>query len=457
MDFFYAFTETILHSIWQAGLLVLLFFCFTVFFKNVHPINKRNLLYGLLAIQIIVSTVTFNMYFKGNTINIFHFTTNDFVNTNWLSNNATLLFSIYTTLLSFRLMALLWKWNSFKTNYSRYLIKPSVEYKVFTELRAYQLGIKRKVKLWYSNSINAPITFGFLKPMIILPFCLLSNLTQTEVEAIILHELSHIKHKDYLLNWALVAIDLIYYFNPFIKILVENIKLEREKNCDLQVINFKYDKIQYAQILLKIAKNVSKVESFQIGAVSNNNQLLKRVNFFCGVDLQIKKNKTSIYALAIICLFSISLTMFFTQIQSTKKANTTFNKYSVATMQADNVIAKPEGQLVIKTIATVSKSTKVTKEKSKAKIETFPAIIIDVNEAENNSTYNFVAMNETDSIKEFIYTIETQKGEVTRSYILKQVKGKWVFLPKWMIKEVNSDSLLLQSLDTTFIKIDSVQ
>jgi bla regulator protein blaR1 len=457
MDFFYAFTETILHSIWQAGLLVLLFFCFTVLFKNIHPINKRNFLYGLLALQIILSAFTFNMYFNGSTINIFHFTTNDFINTNWLSNNAILLFSIYTTLLLFRLMALLWKWNSFKSSYSKSLLKPSVELKVFTELRSYQLAIKRKVKLWYSNSIEAPITFGFLKPMIILPFCLLSNLSQSEVEAIILHELSHIKHKDYLLNWALVAIELIYYFNPFIKILVENIKLEREKNCDLQVINFKYDKIQYAQILLKIAKNVSKVESFQIGAVSNNNQLLKRVNFFCGADLQIKKNKTSIYALAIICLFSISLTMLFTQTQSSKKANTTFNKYSVAIKQAANVIAKPEGQLTIKTVATADISTKVIIAKSIKKTETFPAIIMDINEEENNSTYNFVAMNETDSIKEFIYSIETQKGEVTQSFIMKQVKGKWVFQPKWMIKEVNLDSALIQYLDNNSIKIDSIQ
>jgi bla regulator protein blaR1 len=457
MDFFYAFTETILHSIWQAGLLVLLFFCFTVLFKNVHPINKRNFIYGLLAIQIIASTITFNMYFNGNTINIFQFTTNDFINTNWISNNSTLLFSMYSILLLFRLIALLWKWNSFKINYSKYLIKPSVEFKVFTELRAYQLGIKRKVKLWYSNSIEAPITFGFIKPMIILPFCLVSNLTQQEVEAIILHELSHIKHKDYLLNWVLVAIELLYYFNPFIKILVENIKLEREKNCDLQVINFEYDKIQYAQILLKIAKNVNKVESFQIGAVNNSNQLLKRVTFFCKDDLRIKKNNSSIYVLAIICFFSISLTMLFTQTQSIKKANATFSKYSVAIKKAAEVIAKPEGQLAIKTVTAVPTYTKITKAKSKAKMEVSNAIILDTNEAENKGVYNFVAMNETDSIKEFIYTIETQKGEVTQSFIMKQVKGKWIFQPKWMIKEVNPDSTLLQSLNNTSIKIDSVQ
>ena len=85
------------------------------------------------------------------------------------------------------------KLNKYATNF----LKPKVQHKLFATLKAAEFGINKKIQLWYSNNIQVPITFGFLKPIILLPIGLVANLSDKDVEAIILHELTHIKHNNY--------------------------------------------------------------------------------------------------------------------------------------------------------------------------------------------------------------------------------------------------------------------
>ena len=68
------------------------------------------------------------------------------------------------------------------------------------ERLAAQLRIPRKVQLLISTHIQVPVMIGFLKPLILLPVTMFNNLTAEQLEAILLHELAHIKRNDYLLN-----------------------------------------------------------------------------------------------------------------------------------------------------------------------------------------------------------------------------------------------------------------
>ena len=63
--------------------------------------------------------------------------------------------------------------------------------------------------------VDVPCMIGFFKPIILLPITLTTYLSATEIEAILLHELSHIKRNDYLLNMIQQLITVLLFFNPF--------------------------------------------------------------------------------------------------------------------------------------------------------------------------------------------------------------------------------------------------
>jgi beta-lactamase regulating signal transducer with metallopeptidase domain len=458
MGFFYSFIETILHSLWQAGMLALIYMCTIFFTKKIHPLQKRNLLYLVLGAQLFISSFTFYFYFtETSSTSLFHIQSYS-----WLLTYANLLFYIYLSIVCIRFTALLYQWKLFRKNYTQALIKATVEHKLFTTLKAYQLGIKRKVTIWYSHHVQVPITFGFLKPIILLPISLTNNLTTTEIEAIILHELVHIKSKDYLLNWVLVVIEILFFFNPFVKILVEKLKIEREKNCDVQVINFEYDNFLYAEILLKIAKNTIAIQPFQLGAVRNTSQLLKRIRFFCNEqNFAFKKYNSSL----LVFIFPIILLVFFFLLpahDSHKKTLSSvlplvgFKKEIVLQLPIVNTINENTIPTTITTtpiVFTKSNNNKIVKKEPSKIDESTNEIMVD--DLYKNENYYPVVWNEMQmNDKEFIYNIETQKGKVIQSYKIAFKNGKKVLQPQWMLVEKNIDSTNLFLADSLYNVID---
>jgi hypothetical protein len=62
--------------------------------------------------------------------------------------------------------------------------------------------------------VKVPLVVGFFKPLILLPVGLIANLPYHQVESILLHELAHIKRKDYLVNLLQSFVETIFFFNP---------------------------------------------------------------------------------------------------------------------------------------------------------------------------------------------------------------------------------------------------
>ena len=134
------------------------------------------------------------------------------------------------------------------------LSKISPEFRVFVERTARHMGIQPAVRVHLSNLVDVPVTLGFLKPVILLPVAILTQLTTQQVEAILIHELSHVRRKDYLLNLLITAVELVYFFNPFARMLTGHLKKEREHCCDDQVLEFRYDPHAYVSALLSLAR-----------------------------------------------------------------------------------------------------------------------------------------------------------------------------------------------------------
>ncbi len=157
------------------------------------------------------------------------------------------------------------------------LLIPPAELQTFANKVAKQMRITKKIGVWISHHIDVPATIGFIKPVILIPVASINNLSASQLEAIILHELSHIKRNDYIINIITSVIETILFFNPFILLLSKVIKRERENCCDDFVLQYSYDPHSYASALLCLEKSRRNNLQLAIGAVSGKKQLLSRI------------------------------------------------------------------------------------------------------------------------------------------------------------------------------------
>ncbi|MDE3253502.1 MAG: M56 family metallopeptidase, partial [Bacteroidota bacterium] len=159
---------------------------------------------------------------------------------------------------------------------SRGLQKMPVNYRLFVSRIAEQLGISRKIQVYLSEAVSTPLTIGFLKPVILVPLASVNHLSTEQMEAVLLHELAHIKRYDYLVNILLSIAEISLFFNPFTQLLSRQIKKERENSCDDWVLQYQYNAGSYAEALLRIAC-LQATPALAMSATGQKNELLVRV------------------------------------------------------------------------------------------------------------------------------------------------------------------------------------
>jgi bla regulator protein BlaR1 len=121
-------------------------------------------------------------------------------------------------------------------------------------LRA-SLQIRKKVALMESALTHIPIVIGHLRPVIFIPLGLLTSLPEGEIEAVLLHELAHIRRHDYLVNFLQNIVANIFFFNPGLLWISSLIRDERENCCDDIAISRTKDKFQFVRALVSFKEH----------------------------------------------------------------------------------------------------------------------------------------------------------------------------------------------------------
>jgi beta-lactamase regulating signal transducer with metallopeptidase domain len=124
----------------------------------------------------------------------------------------------------------------------------------FTDRFTRILGITKHVMVIISEKTETAETTGFLKPLVLLPFSLLTRLSPAQVEAILIHELYHIRRNDYLINILATCFRSIFFFNPFAQLFYKALERERELACDDGVLELGYEPAIYAEALFSLEK-----------------------------------------------------------------------------------------------------------------------------------------------------------------------------------------------------------
>jgi Zn-dependent protease with chaperone function len=99
----------------------------------------------------------------------------------------------------------------------------------------------------------SPHVSGFFKTAVILPVSLLNQLSEQETEAVLLHELAHLKRKDHWINGLVILAEQILFFNPFAREITARLKQQRELACDDWVLQQGVKPMHYATSLQKAA------------------------------------------------------------------------------------------------------------------------------------------------------------------------------------------------------------
>lgn len=128
----------------------------------------------------------------------------------------------------------------------------AVEWEVKVKAISRQLGLRRPVQLFESALVKVPMVIGWMKPAILLPIGALNALSVQQVEAILAHELAHIKRHDYLLNIIRSLVEVLFYFNPAVWWLSAQIRTEREHCCDDMALEVCGDSLSYVRALVAL-------------------------------------------------------------------------------------------------------------------------------------------------------------------------------------------------------------
>lgn len=169
----------------------------------------------------------------------------------------------------------------------------------FADELCQKLGIAKNVWVNFSRMVDAPCMIGFLSPIILLPITLTTYLSATEVEAILLHELSHIKRNDYLLNLVQQFVSILLFFNPFAQLINRIINQERENSCDDLVIATTQQPLIYAHALLKLEQTRQQHLQLALAANGKKYHLLNRIERIMKTKKPIGNIRHLLVALAI--------------------------------------------------------------------------------------------------------------------------------------------------------------
>jgi uncharacterized protein (TIGR03435 family) len=128
---------------------------------------------------------------------------------------------------------------------------PAEWQQVLTRLAA-RIGVSRAVQLRVSATAQTPIVAGWLRPMVLAPVGALSGMAPEYLEALLLHELAHIRRHDYLVNLLQSTVEALLFYHPAIWWLSHQLRIEREQCCDDLAVSVTGDVFTYASALIEL-------------------------------------------------------------------------------------------------------------------------------------------------------------------------------------------------------------
>jgi uncharacterized protein (TIGR03435 family) len=145
---------------------------------------------------------------------------------------------------------------------------------------AHRIGITRPVLVLTSSLTDGPSVVGWLRPAILLPPATAMGLTPQQLEAVLAHELAHIKRHDYLVNLLQVIAETLFFYHPVVWWTSRQVRAERELCCDDIAVQSCGDAVGYARALTTLARR--QLEAPVLAMPATGGPLMHRVQRLIG-------------------------------------------------------------------------------------------------------------------------------------------------------------------------------
>jgi ankyrin repeat protein/beta-lactamase regulating signal transducer with metallopeptidase domain len=171
---------------------------------------------------------------------------------------------------------------------------------------ANKLGVNRKICLLGSALVQVPTVIGWLKPVILLPASALTGLSTEQLEAMLAHELAHIKRFDYLFNMLQTVVEILGFYHPAVWWVSYKIRAEREICCDDLALSICSDKVSYARALT----SMEEIRQGQLAVAASGGNLFARISRLVGKEPRSNRDGwlPSVIAIFLITMLAIPTT-----------------------------------------------------------------------------------------------------------------------------------------------------
>jgi beta-lactamase regulating signal transducer with metallopeptidase domain len=138
-----------------------------------------------------------------------------------------------------------------------------------------RMQVSRSVRLLPTDRVDSPSVIGWLRPVILAPVGVLSGLAPEQVEALLAHELAHVRRHDYLVNVLQGIAESLLFYHPAVWWISNQIRAEREHCCDDLAVAASGDVLVYARALAELES--MRPAHFKAALSANDGLLLRRI------------------------------------------------------------------------------------------------------------------------------------------------------------------------------------
>ncbi|HLL77465.1 MAG TPA: M56 family metallopeptidase, partial [Pyrinomonadaceae bacterium] len=140
-----------------------------------------------------------------------------------------------------------------------------------------RMKVGRAVRLCRSALVEVPTVVGWLRPVILVPVGAMAGLSPAQVEAVLAHELAHIRRHDYLVNLLQTVVETALFFHPAAWWISGRVRAEREHACDDLAVEATGDVLLYARALAALEESRQGLRANELALAANGGSLVRRI------------------------------------------------------------------------------------------------------------------------------------------------------------------------------------
>jgi uncharacterized protein YjbI with pentapeptide repeats/beta-lactamase regulating signal transducer with metallopeptidase domain len=146
---------------------------------------------------------------------------------------------------------------------------------------ARRLGVRRSVDLLESALVEVPTVLGCVRAVVLVPASALTGLSPQQLEALLAHELAHIRRYDYLVNLIQTTVETLLFYHPAVWWVSHQIRAERENCCDDLAVAAIGDRLTYARALAALEE--LRAAPTRLALAGSGGDLLARIRRILGL------------------------------------------------------------------------------------------------------------------------------------------------------------------------------